>query len=92
MDKLEVEGLGGFETQSSLESESEAIRILSSLLAEGNEKTGTKAGACMYVAGGKPHCASLTQTQCNALKGTWYSDKTCKSGTDPLGPKECRAQ
>jgi hypothetical protein len=34
-------------------------------------------GACVYTAGAKTYCTSLTQKQCTDLKGAWTSGGKC---------------
>jgi hypothetical protein len=54
----------------------EAINALSSM-AESAEASTASTGACIYIAGGKQYCNNLSQTQCNALKGSWHSGQKC---------------
>jgi hypothetical protein len=54
----------------------EAIDILNRMVSE-QDKAAASTGACVYIAGGKTYCASLTKDQCNQLKGIWNEGKPC---------------
>ena len=54
----------------------EAIGILNRIASQ-QDKSAASTGACVYIAGGKTYCASLTKAECNQLNGIWNEGKSC---------------
>jgi hypothetical protein len=58
--------------------EDDLIKKLGSLLEKATKAAKVaETGACVYSAGEKTYCASLSKSDCDALSGTWTSGGTC---------------